>query len=152
MRVLVRREPYRDLAREMTAWRSAMDRLFTDTFETPFWNQAKSWTLPLDVAETADGFVIKASLPGANPDDFDITLSDNVLTLKAAIEEDKEFEEGQYHLRERRSGSFERSITLPAPANADDIKADYADGVLTLNVPKSEEVKPKRIAVNVRAN
>lgn len=154
MRLMLRRDPlYRDLSREMTAWRGAMDRLFDETFErTNFWNQPTSWTLPLDVAETPENFIVKASLPGANPDNFEITLADNVLNIKARVDETKEFEEGQYHLRERRFGSFERSLTLAAPVNADGIQADYVDGVLTLSVPKAEEVKPKRIAINARAN
>lgn len=154
MRLMLRRDPlYRDLSREMAAWRGAMDRLFDETFERPnLWNQPAAWTLPLDVAETAENFVIKASLPGANPDNFEITLADNVLNIKAKIDETKDFEEGQYHLRERRFGSFERSLSLAAPVNAEGIVADYADGVLTLNVPKAEEIKPKRIAISARSN
>lgn len=154
MRLMLRREPvYRDLSREMAAWRGAMDRLFDETLErTNFWSQPTAWTLPLDVAETPENFIVKASLPGADPDNFEITLADNVLNIKAKIDETKDFEEGQYHLRERRFGSFERSLTLAAPVNADDIHANYVDGVLTLNVPKAEEIKPKRIAVNVNPN
>lgn len=150
MRLMIRRDPmYRDLSREMAAWRGAMDRLFDDTLErTNLWSQPTTWSLPLDVAETPESFIVKASLPGANPEDFEITLADNVLNIKAKIEETREFEEGQYHLRERRFGSFERSLTLAAPVNADGIVADYVDGVLSLNVPKAEEIKPKRIAVN----
>ena len=154
MRLMIRRDPlYRDMSREMSAWRGAMDRLFDETLErTNFWSQPTSWTLPLDVAETADGFVVKASLPGADPENFEITLADNVLNIRGRVEENKEFDEGQYHLRERRFGSFERSLTLAAPVKADEIQAEYVDGVLTLHVPKAEEIKPKRIAVNVRAN
>ena len=150
MRMLVRRDP---VFREMTAWRNAMDRLVDDVMENaPYWDRPSSWALALDVAETEDAFKIDASVPGINPNDIEITLSDNVLTIKGEIEERREEEEAQWHLRERRFGAFQRSITLPTPVDADAIEANYVDGVLKLNVPKSEAIKPKRIAVNATVN
>ncbi len=150
MRMLIRRDP---IEREMNAWRSAMDRLVNEAFEgAGVWTQPHPYTLPLDVVETNEGFVVKASLPGALPDNFEITLTDNVLTIKAETGSTQEFEAAQYHLRERRHGRFERSITLPTPVKSDAITADYVDGVLTLDVPKAEEVKPKKIAVSVKAS
>ena len=148
MRMIVRRDP---VEREMTAWRNAMDRLVNEAFETAgVWSQPHLYSLPLDVIETADGFVVKASLPGAQPENFEITLTDNVLTIKAETSTTQDFEDAQYHIRERRHGKFERAITLPTPVKSDAITADYVDGVLTLNVPKAEEVKPKKIAVSVK--
>ena len=150
MRMIVRRDP---IEREMAAWRNAMDRLVNEAFESAgVWAQPHLYTLPLDVAETGEGFVVKASLPGAQPENFEITLTYNVLTIRAEVSGAQEFEDAQYHLRERRFGKFERAITLPTPVKADAITADYVDGVLTLNVPKAEEVKPKKIAVSVKAN
>ena len=99
------------------------------------------------MAEKDDAFVVKASIPGINADDLEITLSDNVLTIKGEIKADEDIEEEQYHVRERRYGSFMRSVTLPTPVDADAVEATYEHGVLTLTVPKAEEAKPKRIAI-----
>lgn len=148
MRMLVRRDP---LFREMNAWRNAMDRLMGDAIENSgYWDRPSAWSLALDVTESDDNFMVKASIPGINPDDLEITFSDNVLTIKGEAFETEESEETVWHLRERRFGAFQRSITLPTPVNVDDIDASYQDGVLTLTIPKVEEVKPRRI--NVRAN
>ena len=150
MRMIVRRDPYE---REMATWRNAMDRLVNEAFETAgVWSQPHLYTLPLDVIETVEGFTVKASLPGVQPENFEVTLNDNVLTIKAEITSEQETEEARYHLRERRFGRFERSITLPIPVKAESITADYDAGILTVNVPKAEEVKPKKIAVSVKAN
>ena len=142
MRMIVRRDP---MLREMAAWRNAMDRVFEGVAEQTYWNRSGSWAL--DVAETEEK--VKASVPGINPDDLDITLTDNVLTIKGEIAESEELVDGQWLLQERRSGSFQRSITLSTPVDANAIEATYVDGVLNLNVPKVEEVKPKRIEVKV---
>ena len=150
---LTRWDPFR----EMMTLRSAMDRLFDDTFFGPRSNwmersglDLSSWELALDVAETNDEYVVKASLPGMNPDDLDVTLNNNVLTIQGEITEEKEEkpdEDRRYHLRERRYGSFSRSISLPSTVNADAIQANFEAGVLTLRLPKVEEAKPRRIEV-----
>jgi len=129
--------------------RRAMDRLFDDALSTPSgdWEPA-SWNLALDVLEDENEFQVKASVPGIKPEDLDITYNNNTLTIKGEVKQEYESEEGKYHLRERRFGSFARSLTLPSNVNADQIGADYEDGVLTLHLPKSEEAKPKRIEVH----
>lgn len=106
-----------------------------------------SWSLALDVAEKGDTFTVKASLPGIDPQDLNVTLEDNVLTVQGEIKEDETIEEETYHIRERRFGSFSRSLRFPVPVNASQIEAAYENGVLTLTVPKAEEVKPKRIEI-----
>ena len=106
-----------------------------------------SWSLALDVAEKGDVFTIKASLPGIKPEDLNVTLEDNVLTVQGEVKEDETIEEETYHIRERRFGSFSRSLRFPVPVNANEIVAAYDNGVLTLTVPKAEEVKPKRIEI-----
>lgn len=111
------------------------------------YRQPESWGLALDVAENKDSYLIKASIPGINPDDLEITLEDNVLTIKGEIQDDHEIEKEQYHLRERHYGSFSRSVNFPVTVNGDAVSASYDKGVLTLEVPKAEEVKPKRIAI-----
>jgi HSP20 family protein len=134
---------------EMLALRSAMDRMFDEDFFglQSTWPQPVNWNLALDVAETNDEFVVKASLPGMNPDDLEITFDNQVLTIKGEVKDEKETEERNYHLRERHYGSFSRSVSLPSAVKADAIDASYEAGVLTLHLPKAEEAKAKRIAV-----
>ncbi len=141
--MLTRWDPFRD----MLSMRRAMDRLFDRSLESS-WSDTP-WDLALDVMETKDDFIVKASLPGINPDDLEITFTDNVLTIKGETKEDKEIKEEQYHLRERRQGTFSRSISLPNRVKSEAISASYDAGVLTLKLPKVEEVKPKRISINV---
>jgi HSP20 family protein len=135
-----------DPFREMLTMRNAMDRLFQSA-ASENWPETSIWSLALDVVEDEDNYVVKASLPGLNPDDLDITFNNDVLTIKAEIKEEKEVEEKRYHLRERRFGTFMRSLTLPTHINGDAISAAFDSGVLTLTLPKAEEAKPKRIAV-----
>ncbi|HEY3344232.1 MAG TPA: Hsp20/alpha crystallin family protein, partial [Anaerolineaceae bacterium] len=91
--------------------------------------------------------VVKASLPGINPDDLDITYTNNTLTIRGETREEKEESEKRYHIRERRFGTFTRSVYLPTQIDASKIQAEYDAGILTLSLPKTEEVKPKRIPV-----
>ena len=134
---------------EMMTLRNAMDRLFESAFVSPQadWQSTIAWDLALDVSETDAEFLVKASLPGIKVDDLEITYNNNVLTIKGQTEEDKTVEEQRYHLRERRYGSFTRSISLPSSVKADAIEAQYDAGVLTLHLPKAEEARPRRIQV-----
>lgn len=126
---------------------SEFDRLF----ERPFAHTAtEEWDVALDVAETDDNFIVKATVPGVNPDDMEITLENNVLTLKGEAKSDEDIEDTDYHIRERRFGFFSRSIRFPTAVNGDKVEATYNNGVLTLTVPKIEEVKPKRIAIKAK--
>ncbi len=142
--MLTRWDPFR----EIMSIRNTMDRLFDSVLSgsTSTW-QPTVWDLALDVAENDDEYVVKASIPGINPDDLEITYSNNTLTIKGEVKEDKELEQAHYHLRERRYGSFARSVTLPAGIEADKIEATYEAGVLKLRLPKAEEVRPKKIAI-----
>jgi HSP20 family protein len=143
---IIRRDPFR----EMMTLRNAMDRLFDSAFVGPSvgLDQVQSWDLALDVTENADEYVVKASLPGMNPDDLEVTYNNNTLTIKGEIKAEEHKEGEHYHLRERRWGSFSRSVTLPSNINANQISASYENGVLKLRLPKAEEAKPKRITVN----
>lgn len=141
--MLTRWDPFR----EMVTMRRAMDRLMENALpEQGDW-QVPEWSLALDVVENADDFVIKASLPGVKPEDIDVTYSKGMLTIKGEIKDESQSEQGQYHLRERRYGSFTRTITLPTSVKSEEIAADYKDGILTLRLPKMEEIKPKRIQI-----
>ena len=143
---IIRWNPFR----EMVSLRDAMDRMFEDAMIGPEWEwrPATSWQLSLDVVESDDEYVVKASVPGINPDDLEITLSGRTLTIRGETKEETESEEGKYHLRERRYGSFSRSMSLPTEVNEKDVEASYEAGVLTLILPKTEAVKPKRIEVH----
>ena len=138
MRTLVRWNPTRTLFDEM-------DRFL----EQP--TNPRTWNLPLDVIENEDGYVIKASIPGVNAENLDVVLEDNVLTIKAEVEAEEVAEDEQFHIRERRTGSFNRSLRFPVDVNGNEISAEYTNGVLNLNVPKAEEVKPKQINVTINS-
>lgn len=125
------------------------ERLANQQLNWPAPNMDVNLGLAIDVAEKEDGFTVKASLPGVNPDDVEIMFEDDVLTIKGEIQEDQDIAEDSYHIRERPYGSFGRSIRFPLNVNVDGIEATYENGVLVLNVPKVEEVKPKRISVKV---
>ncbi|MEZ4862318.1 MAG: Hsp20/alpha crystallin family protein [Caldilineaceae bacterium] len=145
MTTLTRWEPFR----EMANLSRMMDRFFDEPFtEMPtLWRRGDGYSLALDVAEQDDQYVVKASVPGIKPEDIEITLTDNVLTIKGETKDEKEIEEEKYHMRERHYGSFTRTIALPVTVNADKIEAVNENGVLTLTLPKAEAVKPKRIEV-----
>ena len=142
--MLTRWDPYR----EMMVIRNRMDRRLNNELSVAptSWKSIK-WGIALDVAESDDDYMVKASLPGINPDDLEITFNDNRLTIKGEVKEDEELDEAQYHLRERRYGTFTRSIKLPSGIESDKIDAKYDDGVLKLRLPKVEEIKPKKITI-----
>ncbi len=142
MNELSRRSPFRD----MLDMRNMMDRMIErDLFGSSRFTS--DWDLALDVVEKANEFVVKASIPGINPDDLDITYDNNVLTIKGEVKGENEEKDTRYHLQERWSGSFSRSISLPGGVKADDIQASYQAGVLTLHLPKKEEIKSRRISI-----
>ncbi len=143
MAYITRWDPFR----EMATLRSTMDRLFDESMKSAGWEDRGIGALALDVAENEDGYVVKASLPGVNPDDIEITLHDNTLTIKGEIKADTNIDEKNYRLRERRSGAYMRSVTLPVPVDSEKVEAVNEHGVLTLTLPKAETVKPKKIAV-----
>jgi HSP20 family protein len=128
--------------------RRTVDRLFDNATPDHEW-QPMQWGLAVDVVENKDDFTVKASVPGINPEDLEVSYGDDTLTIKGEVKSDNEIKENQYHLRERRYGSFARSISLPTKIKGDAIEASYQSGVLTLRLPKVEEVKPKRFAIKV---
>ncbi len=149
MSTLTRWDPFR----EMMALRNTMERLMEDV-ERPLWRAEtpEFLRLAVDVSETDDSFIVKASLPGINPEDLDISMTDNVLTIKGEIKMEEEKEGEKYHIRERRYGRFMRSLTFPVPVDADKIEATYENGVLTLVLPKAEEAKPKKIEIKTNGH
>ena len=152
MNNLIRWDPFREMSalQRIMGIGDVIDRAFDRSLFDPTetWLQPTSWEMSLDIAETDDEFVVKASLPGIDQNDLEITYSNNVLTIKGETKEEQDVKEKHYHLRERCYGSFQRSVSLPSTVNADKIEASYQSGVLTLNLPKAEESKSKRIPVS----
>ena len=106
------------------------------------------WNPAVDIFEDGDSIVVKAEIPGMSKDNITVDVKDRVLTLKGERSADNEVKEDNYFRRERTYGRFERAFTLPADVKADDIKAEYTDGVLKVIVPKPEVSKPKQITVH----
>jgi HSP20 family protein len=136
----------------MVSLRDAVNSLVQDSFVPP--NGARSergaaFSLPLDITEAENDFVVTASLPGIKPEDVQTTVLGDTFTIRGESKADGE-QNGQHWLvRERRSGSFQRSVSLGMPINADKASAQFEHGVLTLTLPKSEQARPKQIKLSV---
>ena len=131
-------------------WNPANDLLAMDRFFEQPWPRLFDGTPALDMSETDDTIKIEAELPGFTADQIDIKIEGNVLHLKGEQRDDQEKHEGEYHLRERKMVSFQRSVTLPAAVKADKAEARFENGVLTLTLPKDEASMPKRIRVTTQ--
>lgn len=141
---IVRWDPFQ----EMISLRDAMDRLFQESFIRPTSRLlTREGGLAMDIYETDNEVVVKTALPGIKPEDVDITMTGDCLTIKGESKADESIKEGSYFLQERRYGAFSRSVTIPVPVVADKAEAKFEHGVLTLSLPKAEEVKPKSIKV-----
>lgn len=129
---------------EPASLRDAVNKMFEDR------NQGQAVLMPIDVLETPDELLIKASFPGSAKDKFDINYQNEILSIKAELTNgtDKHPEGTRYLLRERSYGSVTRSFKLPFPVDTDRASAEYTDGVLSLTLPKQEAVKPRSIKVN----
>jgi HSP20 family protein len=148
---LIRWEP----AREMMTLREAMDRLFDDAFTRPLGfagaGNGNGWTSPaVDMYQTDNEVVVKASLPGIKADEVQINVTGEVLTIKGETRQKDESNHKAYHIREQRWGMFERAIGLPTPVVADKAKADFENGIVTITLPKAEEAKPKSITIKAK--
>ena len=138
-----------DPFREMISLRDAMNSLLAESFVRPGGPPAPGGaaTLPLDVAETEDEFVVKASLPGIKPEDVHITVHGDTLTIRGESKAEEEKKGAHWHMRERRVSSLARSISLGTPIQTDAASAQFDHGVLTLTLPKTAAAKPKQIKV-----
>jgi HSP20 family protein len=128
------------------------DRVFQDRLDPDWRGLGNNWVPAVDVVETENEYFFKAEMPGMKKDDVKISILDNVLTLtgeKKTVEE-KTDKEKKYHRVERSYGTFQRSFALSSPIKADKISATYKDGILEIQVPKTEEAKPKEIDIQVR--
>ncbi|MEJ5241703.1 MAG: Hsp20/alpha crystallin family protein [Anaerolineales bacterium] len=143
---LIRWEPFR----EMLTLREMMDRMIDEVFERPFVSVLSGQVPAIDMYQTDNEVVVKAALPGVKADDVQISVTGDVLTIKGEIKQEEEQKGRSYHIREHRWGAFERSIILPTAVVADKAKAEFENGILTITLPKAEEVRPKTITVKAK--
>jgi HSP20 family protein len=134
---------------EFHGLRRAMDRLFDDFTPARAWrgSETPELTFPVDVSETDTEIVVKAPLPGVKPEDVEITVSEGVLTVRGESRTEETTEKDNYHRREIRYGAFSRSLPLPAHVDQEQAEAEFADGMLIVRLPKSEEARPKAIRI-----
>jgi len=144
---LIRWEP----DREMMTLREAMDHLFDDAFTRPLRQGNGHWSVPaVDMYQTDNEIIVKAAIPGVKTDEVQINVTGEILTIKGEVKEKEEVKEKAYHLREQRWGAFERTISLLTEVIADKAKAEFENGILTITLPKAEEVRPKSISIKTK--
>ena len=149
MSQLTRWEPFRDLI----SLREAMDQLLKESYVRPGTEMLASraaGALAVDMYETDEAVVVKTATPGVDPEDIDISITGDTLTIKGETKVEEEIQEENYLCRERRYGAFSRSLTIPVAVQADEAEAEFEDGVLTLMLPKAEQVKPKAIEIKAK--
>jgi HSP20 family protein len=135
---------------EVVSLRQAMDRLFEDSFIRP-----RTWSftaetgggLPLDITNSTDALVVEAALPGVKPEDVDVTVEDGTLTISAQSREEHQETRGETLVSEIRRGSLSRAVALPSGLEPDKATATFEHGVLRLNIPRAESVKPRQIRI-----
>jgi HSP20 family protein len=142
---ITRWEPFREARRMHDMLDRMMDRSLIDP-----WSVGMDAGLPLDIYQTDDEIVVKASAPGMTPEDIEISVTGDTLTIRGELTAEELQEGARYHIRERRVESFSRSVTLPTMVQAEKAKAEFENGILTLSLPKVEAVKPKSITVKAK--
>src|SRR5918993_2484406 len=144
---ITRYDPFRDLR----SLQEEVNRLFSTNLTRGFGEEGigrGAWNPSVDIYENKDQIVLEAELPGMNRDDFELTVENNVITLRGERQFEKKDETDNYHRVERSYGSFTRSFTLPQTVSAEGATAEYTNGVLRVTLPKREETKARRIQVN----
>jgi HSP20 family protein len=142
---LIRFRPFsQELSNDLTDIHTQVNRLFDGFLGQPI---ERVWAPTADMYETKNQFVVSTELPGLSEKDIQLSLADDVLTIQGERQWTDDAQEASRHRRERWFGKFERSFSLPAPVDAGQVKATYRDGVLTVNLPKAEENKPKEIKI-----
>jgi HSP20 family protein len=134
---------------ELLSLRQAMDRLFEESYVRPrSWGTSDGNGLPLDVYATPDAIVVEAALPGVKPDDVDITITGDTLTISGSSAEQRERTDEGVLYREIRRGTFSRTVTLPSDVKSDGATASFENGILRLSIPKAENAKPRQIKIS----
>jgi HSP20 family protein len=136
---------------ELVSFRDAMERLFDDRIFRPIWaaDADRPVTPALDLLTTPEAVIAKVALPGVKPEDVDVTIGDDLVSISGTFKDEKEVTEAGYVHKELSRGAFSRSFTVPTAIKAELATAAFKDGMLTLTLPKAEEVKPKHIKVEV---
>jgi HSP20 family protein len=142
---IARFEPFRGV----TSLQEQINRLFNEAFDRSTEGSLATWAPAVDIYETEHELVVKADLPDIKPEEIDVRVENNILTIRGERKFEKKVNEDNYLRVERSYGSFSRSFSLASTVNTEAINADYKDGVLTLSIPKREEAKPKQIKVQV---
>jgi HSP20 family protein len=141
---------------ELLSLRQAMDRLFEDSYVRPRGALAATGTdasvLPLDITTNTDALVVEAALPGVRPDAVEITVEDGTLTIRGSSATERRENEGDHVVQEIRRGEFSRSISLPTGLEPDKAEATFEDGILTLRIPRAEQVKPRQVRISPTTN
>lgn len=148
------RFPMATLAGDMVSLRTAMDRLFNESFVPGQMGASMNGALPLDVYGTEDEVILIAAIPGMDADDIAITIDKNTVSISGTMPNVAESEDAKgatWYLHELPSGTFERSLTLPFALDANGAEASFEDGMLRLTLPKAENEKPRQIKVNTAA-
>jgi len=135
---------------EMMTLRQAMDRLFDDDYRPFRWlsGGTDGPALPLDVTTSSDKLTIEAALPGIRPEDVDITVENGTVTITGKTADERTADEGSYVVQEIRRGNFSRTVTLPNGLEPDKAAATFENGILRLEIPKAEQVKPRQIRIS----
>jgi HSP20 family protein len=142
--VLRQWEPFAELRR----MQENMDRLWRGFYSGgEDGNGIERWAIPLDVKEEGDNIVIHASMPGVDPNDVDVTIENDVLTIKGHTKVEEERKEGNFLMKERRTGSFHRSLRLPDTVDTEKAQPYYENGVLTVSLPKAEAKKARKLTI-----
>jgi HSP20 family protein len=145
--MMVGREPYQGVL----SLQNAMDRLLRDSFVGPSTAGRRDLaSVALDVYETDEELVVKATVPGIKPEDIKVTVVGSTVTIEGETKCEDEVTEEHYVLRERSFGRFSRSVTLPRSVNAEGATAEFEHGVLTLSIPKAEEAKTRSIKIKAK--
>jgi HSP20 family protein len=134
---------------DLVSFRDAMERLFDDRLFRPLWpaNGERQAAPALDLYTTPQAVIAKVALPGVKPEDVDVSIGDDLVTITGSFKEEKETTESGYVHKELSHGSFSRSFSIPTAVKAEAATASFKDGLLTLTLPKAEEVKPKHVKV-----
>ena len=133
----------------LSTLRDEVNRLFDFSWPSRDSGLFSGWSPALDVHDDKDSLSVQVELPGVKKDEIDIALHDGVLTVSGERKIERERKEDETFRSERYFGKFRRSVTLPTAVDAGKVKASYKDGILTIDLPKAEEAKPKHIAVSV---
>lgn len=135
---------------ELMTLRQAMDRLFDDDYRPFRWMSGglDGPALPLDVTTSEDAVTIEAALPGIKPEDVDITVENGTVRISGKTADERKAEEGSYVLQEIRRGSFSRTVSLPNGLEPDKASATFEHGILRLEIPKAEQLKPRQIKIS----